>query len=177
MILASVLWVLRFSLSWQELLLPFLGNLLPASPPFLISYWNQVTKSERTVTKRRGGAPSSWSFHHPAVCKTPPPSTFLRPAASGCVSQNNSQHFPSLGSRPGIAPCGIISFNPHSHTHLWVEPCDYLSSHRRLGNFLQLAAWSDAVSIQSQLVRRHVLFETTPQKGLELSHTSDGTLK
>ena len=37
-----------------------------------------------------------------------------------------------------------------------------------LGNFLQLAAWSDAVSVQPQVVRRHVLFEATPQKGLEL---------
>lgn len=38
---------LGFSLSCQEFLLPFLADLLPAAPPFLISYGNQVTKFVR----------------------------------------------------------------------------------------------------------------------------------
>lgn len=37
----------------------------------------------------------------------------------------------------------------------------------RLGNFLELTASNDGVSIQSQAVGRHVLFRTAPQMGLE----------
>lgn len=164
--------LLQFSLTCQELHLPFLGNLLSSAPPFLISDWNQGTRFVRTMTQLREGAPSCWSFHPLTVGKLPPPPTFLRctlhswlqdPILDSCVScsgKNNTQRLGNTYSMPDnilrillytyylIWP--TLSHKPKSWV-LWLS--QFTNEIRELSQTRSL--WG-GVSIQFQAVWLHV---------------------
>lgn len=103
----------------------FPGDLLPPAPPFLTSYWNQVTKFTRTRSSR------------PLQFPLPPPPPFLRSALDlGILGV--SVVVANLWS-PYSMPSHILSILLHTYCRIWptflYRPKSWvlwLSVHKRL---------------------------------------------